>query len=149
MAELVKGLGVRWGVNGIAYTGGIVSATTAAKIQSMNTDRTSEKKDITNESGETVGQVFYNAKRSVTITVVPVGSSTVGSGLGEAGTSADAHMPAPGTKLDVTDSKGTIIDDSYNILSAKMRLSNTDVAMIDIELESFDANEVATAPITA
>jgi hypothetical protein len=139
MAEIQKGLGIVWGVDGITLTAGIVSATTAAKFQSFNFDRSADTAEIKNGDGEVAGKVFYNAKRTLSITVIPSAATLAG-----APTSADGWLPAPGTKITVADADGTVIDGDFTLLSAKLRGTNTEARMADIELEKFDANDVST-----
>jgi hypothetical protein len=143
MAETVKGTGIVWGVGGITLTAGIVTANSAAKVQSFNFDRTSDKAEIKDGDGEVCGQTFYNAKRTLSLTVVPSGAT-----ISAAGLSADAWTPAPGTKITLADADGAILDADYNLVSAKLRGSNTEARMADIELERYDANDV-TATIAA
>jgi hypothetical protein len=142
MAETIKGVGIVWGVNGISLTAGIVSGTTLAKTQSFNFDRSADKAEIRDGDGEVCGQAFYNAKRTLSLTVVPTGTS-----LANAVTSADAWTPAPGTLITIVDADGAIVDGNYNLISAKLRGSNTEARMADIELERYEANDV-TATIS-
>lgn len=140
MAETVKGVGIVWGVNGITCTAGIVSANNAAQIQSFNFDRTSDTAQIRNGDGETVGKVFYDGKKVLSLTVIPSAAT-----LSAAATSADSWTPAPGTRVVMADADGAILEGAYNLLSAKLRGTNTEARMADIELESFDANDVTNA----
>lgn len=147
MAEVIKGLGIRWGAQGITMTAGIVSSSNGQKVQSIDFERTSDKGEIKNDLGEVVGQVFYNGKRVLRLTVIPSGAT-----IAAAQTSVDAHLIAPGTKITVADANGAVIDGAhsggYNLLSAKMRGQNTEGVMVDIEMETYDANDV-TATIAA
>lgn len=142
MATL-KGRGLIAHVNGIALTAGIVSATNAGAIQSSRHTRTSDKYDVMNALGDTISSYFYNHKVTWSVTAIPHGTNVAG-----AATAADAWQLAAGTLITATDADGTILDDNYNLLSATQGRSNTGAATIELELEAFEANEVATAPIT-
>jgi hypothetical protein len=142
MAEVIKGLGIRWGAQGITMTAGIVSATNGQKVQSIDFERTSDKGEIKNDVGEVVGQVFYNGKKTLRLTVIPSGAT-----ISAAQSSVDAHLIAPGTKITVVDANGTILDGDYNLLSAKARGQLTEGVMVDLEMEKYDANDV-TATIS-
>ena len=143
MAEIQKGIAVRWGVAGISFTG-ITLTTDASKIQSLEFNRTSDKKDVPDSSGETAGQIFYNHKKSITLSVIP--ASTTGATITAANANILAWLPSPGTTLTAADTAGAFIDASsaaeYNVLSAKARMSNDNVVMCDLEIERFDANSV-------
>ena len=143
MAEVVKGLGIRWGAAGVTFTAGIVSSSNGQQVQSIDLERTSDKGEIKDSNGEVVGQVYYNGKKTLRITVVPSHATTISG----AQSSVDAHLIAPGTKITIVDGEGTILDGDYNLLSAKARLSNTDATMVDVEMEKYDANDV-TATIS-
>lgn len=141
MAETLKGLGVRWGVNGITYSGFAAGAT--GKTQSITLNRTSEKAEIKNESGECVGQIFYNEKKTLSLSVVPSAAT-----IADARTAADSFVPAPGTTITVTDGQGATIDGThsgaYNLTSATLRLTNEGATIIDMEMEQYVANNVGT-----
>jgi len=140
MAATVKGKAIVWGVAGITLTAGIVSGTNGAENQSADFTRSSEKVEIANGDGETVTQVFYNLKKSLTLNIVPSHASVAAT----AATSADAWMPAPGTLVTVVDANGTIIDGDYNCISAKQTRSNTGAASGTVELEKYEANNVTS-----
>lgn len=137
MAEIIKGLGIRWGAQGITMTAGIVSSSNGQKVQSIDFERTAEIGEIKNDIGETVGEVYYNGKKVLRLTVIPSGAT-----ISAATSSVDAHLIAPGTKITVVDGSGTIIDGDYNLDSAKGRGQNTEGFMVDIEMHKFDANDV-------
>lgn len=142
MATL-KGKGVIAHVNGITLTAGIVSGTSTAANQSARHVRTSDKYDVLNGLGDTITSYFYNHKATLSLTVVPYGTA-----VSDARTSSDAWRLAAGTKVTVADADGTVIDDNYNLISSSEGRTNNGVQTIDIELEAFEANEVATDAIT-
>lgn len=147
MAATIKGTAVKWSVGTIDFTAGIVT-TDARMTQSARVQRTSEKTNIKDIGGTVKTQVFHGAMKTLSITVVPSGRAGVNT-VTEAERSADAHMPAPGTLVTVTDLNGTTIDDNYNVLSATENLTVDGVMTIDLELEAGDeGTELATAPIT-
>lgn len=143
MAATVKGLAIVWAVNGITFTAGIVSATTGAETQSLNLVRSSNRVDIMNDIGETVGEVYVNGKKEITVKAVPSHASAISS----AQTSADAWTPAPGTKMTIADAEGTIIDGDYNLDEATLDADNQSPRTVTIKMHKFDANDV-TATIT-
>lgn len=141
MAETLKGLGIIWGVNGKTFTG---FSTATFKTQTLSLNRTADKAEVKNESGEVVGQVFYNEKKALSLSVVPSGSS-----IANAGTALDNLLPAIGTTITVADSTNATVDGhhtgKYNLTSASLRFTNEGVATIDMEMEQFTANDVTGA----
>lgn len=143
MALQINGLGIRWAASGITMTAGIVSSTSGQKVQSIDFERTSELGEIKNEFGETVGEVYYNKKKVLRLSVVPCAVSGTNT-IANATSSVDGHLIAPGTKITVVDGNGTIMDGDYNLDSAKGRGQNTEAFMVDIEMHKFDDNDVTT-----
>lgn len=137
MAATQRGLAVIYGAAGFTTTAGIVSATTKAQNQSGRFTRSSDKAEIRDGNGEVAGQVFYNAKKSHTITVVPHGDQTASTAI----TSLDAWLAAPGTKITVVDT-GSVMDGDYNLISGTCSRTNTDAATVEIEIERYEANDV-------
>lgn len=138
MAEAIRGqAAVVWGAQGISMTAGIVSGSNAQQVQSVTLERTSDGYDIKNSAGETIGKVFYNHKKQLRLTVLPTGSNVSG-----AQTSWSAHLLAAGTKITVVDSGSTVLDGDYNLISCTGRGDQTNPRMVDLELESFDSNDV-------
>lgn len=145
MSANMKGLGARWGCNGITFTAGIVSTDNGQQVQSLNINRTSDSQEGRNGIGECVGKVFYNGKKEVTITVLPSHPTTIAGGTA----SLDAHMIPPGTTVTILDAEGASIDNlfggRFNLISARQNLSNTNYAMVDLDLEQYTDNDVTTA----
>ena len=140
MAATLRGLAVVWGAQGITFTAGIVSSTNGAATQSLKVARGSDKAEIKNDQGEVVGQVFFNGKKTLSITVIPSHASSITS----AQSSADAYLIAPGTKMTVVDAQGAIVDGDYNLLSATGNRTNEGAMTVDLEMEKYDANDVTT-----
>src|SRR5688572_11420250 len=138
----IKGLGVRWGVSGVTFTAGIVSTSNEQQIQSVNINRICDTQEIRDGAGDTVGKVFYNQKRELSISVIPSHASTIAG----ARTSLDNHMIPPGTLVTIVDTEGASIDASnggkFNLISARQGLTNTGVAVVDLELEQFTAHDM-------
>ena len=141
MALSQKGFGVVWAVNGVTISG--YSGTAYYNMQSVNSERSSARKEILDGNGELVGQVFYDERKKISISVVPTFNSATG-GLAGAKASMDALTPAPGTAITIADSDGTIFDGVYSCLSAKLNRSNTAEATIDMDLELSVVNSGAT-----
>lgn len=143
MAATIKGLGIVWAVNGITMTAGIVSSTAGQAVQSLTYSRTSDKVEIKNDLGEVVGEVYYNGKRELRLTVIPsavTGTNTIANAV----SSLDSHLIAAGTKITIADSSGTVMDGDYNLDSCEMRGDNSSPRMVDIVMHKFDANDVTT-----
>lgn len=147
MGATIKGRAVKWSVGDIAFTAGI-SATGGFFTQSTNVQRVSEKSDIKDNGGTIRAQVFHGFKKTLSLTVIPASTSGANT-VANAVTNADALLPAPGTLITITDDSGTIIDDNYNLISAREGRTVDGVATIDLELEAGDEGvELATAPLT-
>lgn len=142
MATL-KGKGIIAHVNGVAFTAGIVSATTLGALQSFSHDRTSDRYDVRDGNGAKIAIYFYDKMFGVAVQVVPYGVD-----VAAARTALDAWHLAPGTLVTTTDSDGNT-EDNYNVISARQGRSNTGAAVVDLVLEAGDEGiELATAPIT-
>jgi len=141
MSAVIKGVGVVWSVGAITFTAGIVSATNAGYTQSARFSRNSEKTEIKDNGGVIRAQVFHGFKKTLSMTIVPQGTS-----IANARSSMDAHCLAPGTTITVVDDSGTLIDASYNLISATQNRTVDGVATIDLELEQGDeSNDLTTA----
>ena len=144
MAAVQKGRAIVWGCNGLAFTLGIVSATTLGDIQSVNYTRDSDKAYIPDGNGDTIGRVDYNKKKTFTVTVIPNGNLSAAA----AKTSLDAWTPESGTLVTITDSDGNMEANHggvYMVNRVTQNRTNTGAATADIELEQFDANNVGQA----
>lgn len=147
MALSQKGFGVVWGVNGITFSG--YTGTAYYNVQSANGDRKSERKVVLDGSGEMIGQIFFDERKSFTIQVVPTFNSATG-GIAGAKASMDALTPTPGTAITIVDGDGAIFDASgpgggvYSLISAKLSRTSTGEAVIDMELEMSVVNSGAT-----
>jgi hypothetical protein len=144
MAETQSGLAIVWSCNGVTLTAGIVSATTGAKIQSLTLVRDSEKAYVKDDQGQTCGRIDFDGKKTLTLNVVPCAASSKATAV----TSLDAWCPAPGTKITIADSNGTIVDGDYLLNRATQNRTNTGAATAEIELEKFEANDITTAVTT-
>lgn len=135
MAATIKGRAVVWSIGGITMTAGIVSASNPQFVQSARVQRGSEKAEIKDDGGIIRTQVFHGFKKTLSLSVIPCDAAA---SLAGAKTSADAHLPAPGTTMTVVDAAGTIIDSSYNLISANQNRSVDGVASVDLEMEQGD-----------
>jgi len=140
----IKGKAVVWSIGGITFTAGIVSGSNPEFVQSARFNRGSEKTEIKDDGGVIRTQVFHGFKKTLSITVVPSGASTIAN----AQASADAHTPAPGTTITVVDAAGTVIDASYNLISATQNRSVDGVATVDLELEQGDESNDLTVAVS-
>lgn len=143
MSATIKGRAVVWSISGITMTAGIVTASNPNFPQSARVQRGSEKSEIKDDGGVIRTQVFHGFKKTLSLSVIPCDAAASISG---ARTSMDAHMPAPGTTITVVDAAGTIIDASYNLVSATQNRSVDGVATLDLEMEQGDeGNDLTTA----
>lgn len=154
MSAVIKGVGVVWSVGDIQYTGGIVSGNpnTAGAVQSLRVSRTSEKAIIKDNGGIARAAVFSGFMQTLSLTIVPRGSS-----IANAQTAADNHMidaaagsgtSIVGRAVTLVDANGTIVDGAYNCISATQNRSVDGVATIDIELEKGDEGNDITTLVT-
>lgn len=136
----IKGKALVWSVNGISFTAGIVTATAgSAAFQSSRIVRSSDTAEVKDSNGEVVSKVFFNPKKTFTVTAVPTATS-----IANAQASGDAWLPAPGTLITAVDSDGTIVDGDYNVLTATQTRTNDGAMAVELELEKFDNNNVTT-----
>lgn len=143
----IKGRGVVWSIGGITFTAGIVSSSAAEFVQSARFNRGSEKAEIKDDGGIIRTQVFHGFKKTLSLSVVPAALSGTNT-VANAQASADAHTPAPGTTITVVDGAGTVIDASYNLISATQNRAVDGVATIDLELEQGDESNDLTVAVS-
>lgn len=140
---VLKGKAIIAHINGKTFTAGVISATTKAANQSMDFERTSDKYEVLDGNGDALVQFYHNHKKRDRVTVVPYGDT-----IAEARTALDAWLMSAGTLVTVADADSTVIDDNYNVQSSRHGRSNSAPGTVELDLESADANEIATAPIT-
>lgn len=141
-----KGRAVVFDVDGITFTAGIVSTATGHLNQSARFARAGDVARVRDGEGDEVNQTFYNRKKTLTITVIPA-ALVAGNTFANANTFGDNCTPKPGTTITVADADGTLIDASYNLISATQNRTNTDAMAIDLELEQGDeAKDLTLAP---
>ncbi len=145
MAVTIKGTGVVWGADGFsakteyAVAGASTQSTTYTGIPSSITyTRDSQKFDLLDENGETVGQIFYNLKKTLSVTVTPTGST-----ISSAQSRLSDWMQAAGQQITIADSEGNTAD-NYNLISAVENRAQDGATTVDLVMEAFDANEVTT-----
>lgn len=145
--SIQKGRAVVFDVDGITFTAGIVSANTAHFNQSARLERNGDVARIRNGEGNEAAHVFYNRKKTLTVTVIPCslsGTNTIANAIA----SADGFTAQPGTAVTVVDADGSIIDATYNLISATQSRTNTDAASIDLTLEQSDEGIDLTAAVS-
>lgn len=141
----IKGRAVCWSIGGITFTAGIVSTASADFPQNYRFSRNSNKTEIKDDGDTIRTQVFSAFKKTFSITVVPCALGATNT-IANANTSADSHLPVPGTTITVVDAAGAIIDGSYNTISATLNKTVDGVATVDLELEQGDeSNDLTTA----
>jgi hypothetical protein len=135
MAATIKGRAIVWSIGGITMTAGIVTASNPNFTQSARITRGSNKTEVVDDGGTIRTQVFHGFKKTLSMSVIPADTAQSQSG---ARTSADAHTLVAGTTITVVDAAGTVIDASYNLISATQNRSVEGVATVDLELEQGD-----------
>lgn len=133
MSAVQKGAGAVWSIGGVTFTAGIISASTPGAVQSVDGSRTSEKAMLKNDGGTIRGLVFHGFMKTVTITVIPYGTT-----LANGQSSADAWLPQPGTAVTLVDASGTILDGTYNVISARQKRTVDGYLAADLDLETSD-----------
>jgi len=144
MAATLKGKAAVWGVQGLTFSGVVISATTG-KIQSLDFTKDSDVVQLEDEQGEVVGESFFNAKHVINITVIPIDATAIAT----AQTNLDAMIPAPGTTITIADTTSTVTDGTnsgkFSVLSTKLGKTNKGYATIDMQIRQYVANDVTTA----
>lgn len=144
MAETVKGVGVFWGIGSSFAAAGTGISTTGSPTllpQSVDFDADSERVDIADYKGETVGAVFFNQKQTLRIEVIPT-AATIANAKGA------AILPEPGTLVTITDTADTEVSGTnsgkYIFIRGSKRRSNKDVVRLTFELEQFLGSDIST-----
>lgn len=108
MAVTLKGLAVVWGCGNLTMTGVAISSTTG-QFQNYDFSRSSDTAKLSDSNGEHAGRAFFDASRTINVTVIPSDASTIA----QAKTNLNAMLPAPGTEVTVADADGAVIDELY------------------------------------
>lgn len=142
MAETQNGIrGVVWGIGVTGLTG---SGITTFEPQSLQFAAEADELEIRNGKGQVVTDIFYNQKHTVTIEVIPSGTT-----IALARTSN--VLPDPGTIITIVESSS---EDSeltstnaakYICVRASKSKSNTGATSITMELKQYVENDVAVA----
>ena len=138
MSATIKGRAVLWSIGTVTFVGGC----TSMMPQSLRFSRTAEKTEIKDDSGVIRTQVFHGKKKAVSMTVIPFDatSTTAAQAMMETG------MPAIGTTITMTDSFGTMMDSSFNLISVTENRTVDGVGTLDFELEQGDeSNDLTVA----
>lgn len=139
----IKGKAVIWSVGAITYSAGIVVGNGSLFTQSVGFTRTSDKAEVKDNQGIIKSVIFSAFKKVLAITVVPAGGAT--NTIASAQATGDIATLQAGTLITVADDSGTLIDGSYNLISAKQNRTVDGVATIDLELEGSDeAQDITT-----
>jgi hypothetical protein len=138
MAETINGtLGVVWGIaTGLSGTG----VTTSFAAQSLQFSAESDEAEIRNGKGQTVTDIFYNQRQTITIEVIPTGTTI-------ANARSANIIPPPGAVVTITDTEdaelaGTNVG-KYICVRASKSKSNTGATSISMELKQYVENDVA------
>lgn len=144
MAETLKGKAVVWGVQGISTSIGASDITTAIILSAVTYSRTCETRTIANGQGATVGQVFYDLRHNLRLTVVPANGVDISDTEG----TMETATCAPGTVVTIVDSKGTTTLDGANTgkylcLSSSQNRTNDGYVTVELELINYVDNDVS------
>lgn len=140
MAETVKGVGVFWGIgSSFAMAGTGISGT--HRPQSVDFDADSERVDIADYKGETVGAVFFNQKQTLRVEVIPTAATIAAAKTG-------SILPEPGALVTITDTADTEVSGTnsgkYIFVRGSKRRSNKDVVRLTFELEQYLGSDIST-----
>lgn len=147
MSATLKGCAAIWGTSGFGIASGVVISSATAAIQSLDTSRSGDVFTIADSNGITKGRVFFNNKIDISIDVIPISTS-----IATSKSNAAALMPAPGEEVTIADADCTVAvsgtpsaSGKYSVMSSTMKRTNTGVAVISMQLSSYDDNNVTTA----
>lgn len=139
----IKGRAVIWSVGAITFSAGITFSSGESLTQNVGVTRTSEKAEVKDNGGTLRSQIFSGFKKTLSLSVIP--ASTAAGTIAQARAAGDVLMPQAGTLVTVVDDSGTIVDASYNVISAKQNRTVDGVATVDLELETGDeSNDITT-----
>jgi hypothetical protein len=140
MAETVNGtLGVVWGIAmGMSGTG----VTGSFATQSLQFSADADEAEIRNGKGAVVTDIFYNQRQTITIEVIPTGTTI-------ALARTNNVLPAPGAIVTVTDTEDTELagtnSGKYIFVRGSKSKSNTGATSLSMELKQYVENDVAVA----
>lgn len=153
MSITYAGAAVVFGAGNISSASGLIISSTTVRVQSNDFTRDGESVELLDEVSDCIGIATFNKKKSLTIVGVPWHATVKQSSAGVAASAAanmNAACPAPGVIAVITDADGSIIDGDfgakYSVISSRVRRTNNGPAMIEVDLEQFDAYDVVTAP---
>lgn len=138
MAETINGTkGVVWGLatgmSGTGVTGGF-------EPQSLQFQAESDEATVRNGKGQEVVDIFYNQRQTITIEVVPTGSTVANARTANV-------VPLPGAIVTITDTEDTELagtnSGKYICVRASKAKSNTGETRITMELKQWVENDVA------
>jgi hypothetical protein len=142
MAETINGtVGVVWGIGVTGLTGSGISTFAP---QSLQFSAESDEAETRNGKGQVVTDVFYNQRHTVTIEVIPTGSTI-------AAARTNNVIPAPGTIITIVESSAEDAEltgtnsAKYICVRASKSKSNTGATSISMELKQYVENDVAVA----
>lgn len=141
MAETINGTkGVVWGIaTGITGTG-IVASGTGLEPQSLQFSAEADNATIRNSRGDTITSVWYDQRQTLTIEVIPTGT-TIALARGA------NIIPKPGAIVTITDTEDTELAGThtgrYECVRASKSKSNTGATSISIELRQHVDNDLA------
>jgi hypothetical protein len=136
----IKGKGFRWSTGGLSFTAGVVSGTSKAYFDRWNLKRSADKFILKDDNASRVGEAFYDPIKTFTCAVVPYADDTIANGQ----TSVDAWGLAPGTKMTLVDSKGTVIDGDYVLDDAEIIGEKEGAVMVGLTMHKSDDNDIST-----
>ena len=141
MAEVIRGTkAVVWALSTSATATGMGTFTT----QSAGFNVDSDKTELRDNRGAVITEVYYNSKETLTMEVVPTGTTI-------ALAKAANVIPAPGAIVTVTDADDTEVAGGsgveYLFVSGSKAKSNTDMVKLTFNMVRYtDGNNVAQTP---
>lgn len=147
MSAIQKGRGIFFSVGGVTFTAGIVSSASGSFVQSVGITRQSDKLYVKDTGGTIRTAVFSGGLKMASITVTPCAISGTNT-IANAESSMDAFTAAAGTAITVVDGNGTILDATYNLISAKQGRVVDGMGTVDLELETSDEGIDITSTVS-
>lgn len=137
MAEVVTGKAVVWGL----ATGATATGMGTFLAQSADFSVEGEMVEVRNAVGQVVGQVHFNPKQTLTMEVIPTGTTI-------ADAKAANILPIPGTVVTVSDTVDTEVagtnSGKYIFLKGSKKKSNTDVTKLTFEMMQYIDADITT-----
>lgn len=136
MSVIQKGIGVVWGISSTGYTYTAAATVLAVKGTGQTFRRSAEKFECKDGNDETIGLVFRNEKKELTLRCYP-SSTTL------ALAQAANVLPAPGDKFVVTDAPDPDIAGTYIVDECSKEKVNSGITSFDIKVTEYATGDLS------